>query len=129
MISQRRPYYWTKVTDIETFSAMVDMAMVQMRPPAMSFEDYERTNQVHTERAEYAKAHGTKPLIQLFATCPHCLGRTFMDNPDQEYDYDHDTGDNIPRKPEEVECDTCAGTGWVEIEPEPKPEEPPEIAF
>lgn len=131
MISQRRPYYWRKIEDTETFSIIVDKAMAQMKPPAMSFEDYERRNQVHEERAKYAKAHGDKPLIQLFATCPECLGRCCIENPDQEYDYDHDTGSYDPRKPEEVDCPTCDGTGWVEIEPEPepKPDEPPEIAF
>lgn len=129
MISQRLPSYRHRPSDEDVFTSLIDMAMTQLRPPAMPFEKYERMNQVHEEREKYAKAYGSKPLIQLFATCPWCLGRCFMENPEQEYDYDNDTGDYIPRLPEEVPCDTCAGTGWVEIEPEPEPAPEPEIVF
>ena len=98
---------------------MLALLIDEMHPPMIVSEEYAQALHFTDRRSiadDQGRSHGS---IRTFATCLTCLGDGSEENPKW---IDGET----PHEPEEIDCETCRGTGLVETIdlPEPPPPAP-----
>lgn len=93
---------------------MLALLVDEMRPPIVLNEEYEAALR-RTNRRDAADERGwSLDAIRTFATCLACFGEGIEENPKW---IDGET----PHESEVIDCQTCRGTGLVEIIDLPEP--------
>lgn len=107
-----------------THRKMLALVIEDMRPWTVTSEEYENALR-HLNRADREDdLKWRRGTIRTYATCLACLGDGREENPAW---IDGET----PDEPEDIDCETCRGTGLVEIVDELPPVEaaPDDLPF